>query len=128
MKTQTLAAEALRLAGDPTPLRDCAPVGGGSISQALRLRSDRGLYLLKYAGRALPGFFAAEARGLTLLRSTGAVRVPAVLAHRDDQAGEVGFILLEWLVAPPEADRQAAAIALGTKLATLVRRHTNALG
>jgi fructosamine-3-kinase len=128
VNTQTLAIEALQLAGDTTALRDYAPLSGGSISQAVRLRSDRGQYLLKYAGRALPGFFAAEARGLTLLGSTGAVRVPAVLAHRDDQAGAPGFILLEWLDGPPAADRQAAAVALGTGLAALHRASAPAYG
>jgi fructosamine-3-kinase len=114
-----LAAEALLLAGDTTPLRDCTPVGGGSISQAVRLKSDRGLYLLKYGGPARPSFFAAEARGLALLGETHSVRVPTVLAYRDDQAGEAGFMLLEWLSPPPAPDRQVAAAALGTALAAL---------
>ena len=81
--TDALIAEALTLAGDDTQLRERAQVGGGSISQALRLRTARGEYLLKLGGRGLPGFFAAEARGLALLASAGALRVPAVLACRD---------------------------------------------
>jgi fructosamine-3-kinase len=128
VNAQTLAAEALLLSGDTTPLRDCTPVGGGSISQAVRLRSDRGLYLLKYGGPALPSFFAAEARGLGLLGDTHIVRVPTVLAYRDDHAGEAGFILLEWLSPPPAADRQAAAAALGTALAALHRMTAPAYG
>src|SRR5689334_80600 len=77
-----MIAEALRLAGDTTPLRAREPIGGG-ISQALRLRTERGEYVLKIGGRGLPGFFAAEAHGLALLAAQRAVRVPAVLAYRD---------------------------------------------
>lgn len=123
-----IATAALRAAGDSTPLRDHAPVGGGDISQAERLRTGRGEYLLKWGGRGLPGFFAAEARGLALLASTGPVRVPAVLAWRDGPAGEPGFILLEWLAAPPGADRRAAAEALGHALAALHRATAPAYG
>ncbi|HJZ46444.1 MAG TPA: fructosamine kinase family protein, partial [Roseiflexaceae bacterium] len=85
----SIIAEALRLAGDSTPLRAQAAVGGGSISQATRLRTDRGEYLLKAGGPGLPGFFAAEARGLGLLAATGAVWVPAVLAYRDSASPHV---------------------------------------
>jgi fructosamine-3-kinase len=145
-----IIAEALRLAGDTTPLRARAPVGGGSISQALRLRTERGEYLLKTGGRDLPGFFAAEARGLGLLAAARAVRVPAVLAYRDagpgagasrfetsaaaqassprPQATTDGFILLEWLEAPAQADRAGAAEMLGAQLAALHRATAPAYG
>jgi fructosamine-3-kinase len=128
MSAETLAAEALRLAGDTTALRESTPLGGGSISQVVRLRSDRGSYVLKCGGRGLPAFFAAEAHGLALLESSGAVRVPMVLAHRDDRAGAPGFILLEWLAPPPAAERQAAASALGSGLAALHRVSAPAYG
>jgi fructosamine-3-kinase len=173
----TLAAEALRLAGDTTPLRGQTAVGGGSISRAIRLRTDRGEYLLKAGGRGLPGFFAAEARGLELLRGTGAVRVPDVLAYHDPEPTtdhhpegtrptttsdrdketrrqgdketvmnnlpfspspllrvsqssvvDTGFILLEWLAAPPQADRSRAAMVLGHQLAALHRTTAPAYG
>jgi fructosamine-3-kinase len=141
-----LIREALALAGDTTPPREQALVGGGSISRAIRLRSDRGAYLLKTGGRGLPGFFAAEARGLELLAATATVRVPHVLAYRDaktetgdlgveasnarqasslkPQASNSGFILLEWLAAPPHADRARAAMLLGHQLAALHRAPT----
>jgi fructosamine-3-kinase len=138
-----IIAEALRLAGDTTGLRAQAPVGGGSISQAFRLRTDRGEYLLKPGGRGLPGFFAAEARGLDLLAAAKAVRVPTVLAYHDDTLPYVersnvqtfkrsnvdtGFILLEWLEAPPHADRASAAETLGAQLAALHRATAPAYG
>ena len=142
--TNALIAEALRQAGDSTPIRERAAVGGGSISQALRLRTARGAYLLKVGGRGQPGFFGAEARGLQLLGAAGAVRVPAVLAYRDpgpatgqppaaDQEGAVspfasGFILLEWLEAPAAASRARAGELLGAGLAALHRATAPAYG
>ncbi|HEX5689039.1 MAG TPA: fructosamine kinase family protein [Roseiflexaceae bacterium] len=140
---EAIAAEALRQAGDTTPLAEWQPVSGGMISQTARIRSRRGEYLLKWGGRGLPGFFAAEARGLELLAAAQAVRVPQVLAFEDfDRAknqgprterhdhdsdsqfsvlGADGFILLEWLEPPPRADRSAAFEQLGRALAALHR-------
>jgi len=158
-----IATAALEAAGDTTPLRAHEPVGGGDISQAARLRTDRGEYLLKWGGRGLPGFFAAEARGLALLAASGAVRVPTALAWHDadnsedtetrrqgdkeiedavepqsaicnlqsaiaDKEASAGFILLEWLAAPPHADRAAAAEQLGYALATLHQATAPAYG
>ena len=162
---------ALAQAGDTSPIRERASVGGGSISQALRLRTAQGHYLLKTGGRGLPGFFSAEARGLRLLASTGAVRVPDVLAVQDAETTtdnrqpttqvsvvgsewigtqtttddqqpttqapvvgrqssvvNVGFILIEWLEAPPAASRARAGEILGTALAAMHRASAPAYG
>jgi fructosamine-3-kinase len=145
-----LMKEALRLAGDASPLRGWTPVGGGMISQAARVMSERGEYLLKWGGRGLARFFEVEARGLELLAATGAVRVPAVLAwcdperteNQEPRTGEIsttkgsqfsvlgsdGFILLEWLSTPPDADQTAAFETLGRQLATLHRATAPAYG
>jgi fructosamine-3-kinase len=138
---ETIAAAALRMAGDTTPVEQWEAVSGGMISRTARIRSGRGEYLLKWGGQGLPGFFAAEARGLELLASARAVRVPQVLAYHDANRtesqepttakpdnehgsrlsvlGSEGFILLEWLQSPPRADREAAFAALGRDLAAL---------
>jgi len=42
-----IATQALRIAGDGTPLRSYEPVGGGMISQTARVVGGRGAYLLK---------------------------------------------------------------------------------
>jgi fructosamine-3-kinase len=114
-------ASALHLASDTTPLRERAAVGGGCISRAERIRTERGIYLIKLGGGGLPGFFAAEAYGLRLLAETRTIRMPAVLAYQDSESEKSGFILLEWLASPPTADHAAAAIALGEGLAALHR-------
>jgi fructosamine-3-kinase len=152
------AADALRLAGDTTPLRGWEPVGGGMISQAARLSSERGEYLLKWGAHSPAKFFEVEARGLELLAAAGAVRVPAVLAYHDatlttdegrsianegdphtaqpDSSPDPGpsfgdqpsFILLEWLSGPPHADQRAALETLGHSLAALHRSTAAAHG
>jgi len=143
-----LIIEALHAIGDGTPIVERVVVGGG-ISQVLRLRTARGEYLLKAGGHGLPGFFAAEARGLALLASSGAVRVPAVLAYRDageaggwrleirdtlqasslkSQASNDGFILLEWLAPPPHSDRARASELLGVALASMHRATASSYG
>jgi fructosamine-3-kinase len=146
-ETDDLIREALRQAGDESPIRLRAGVGGGSISRALHLRTSQGDYLIKLGGRGLPGFFAAEARGLGLLAGAGVVRVPAVLGYQDartesqeppiasDDAGSRfsalgsdGFILLEWLEPPAAADRTKAGELLGAALAALHRASAGAYG
>ena len=143
-----LIKEALGLADDATTLREWAPVGGGMISQAARITSERGDYLLKWGGRGLARFFEVEARGLDLLAAAGVVRVPAALAWRDlsnDERGTMNdesparasssfiahrssFILLEWLPTPPRADQTVAFEALGRQLAALHRATAPAYG
>src|SRR5689334_18301747 len=124
-----LIQEALELAGDASVIREHVALSGGSISQAARVRSERGTYLLKTGGAGLPRFFECEANGLRLLDESGAVRVPKVLAYRDgrtknqeprteagDAAGSQfsvlgsteGFILMEWLDPPARVDRGRA--------------------
>jgi fructosamine-3-kinase len=141
-EVEAIAAAALRLAGDQTSLLEWEPVSGGMISQTARIRSGQGEYLLKWGGRGLPGFFAAEARGLALLAATQAVRIPQVLAYHDPKRaenqeprterldepgsrvallGSDGCILLEWLAPPARADRSAAFEQLGRQLAALHR-------
>ena len=155
MNLQTTIIKALRRVGDTTPVRDLAVVGGGCISQALRLETERGSYLLKTSEEQLPGFFEAEAKGLQLIASTNTVRVPEVLAYHDavpaddqrrmtndenDESDnpsfvrrpssvvESSFILLEWLQPPPHADHRAAAAHLGYALAALHRTCAAAYG
>jgi len=148
MPSDAIIAEALRQIGDDTPVAEHSLVGGGSISQSLRLRTARGEYLLKVGGHGLRGFFAAEARGLQLIGAAGAVRVPAVLAYRDavndeprtmnDEAAKrersafilhpSSFILLEWLAPPPRADRARAGELLGTALAAMHRATATGYG
>ncbi len=94
------------------PVTAATPVGGGDISQAVRLRLANGMQaLVKWRSGSLPGLFTAERRGLELLRSAQALRVPEVLATTTSPA----FIALEWL--DPGSKSGSSAEALGTGLA-----------
>ncbi len=91
------------------------PVGGGSIHQALRYRTQQGFVFLKVGALAATPMFESEAAGLRELARADAIRVPQVLAL--GAAGDQAFLCLEWLelVAPTPA----LAAALGERLAAL---------
>jgi fructosamine-3-kinase len=100
----------VRIAG--VDLSDVRPVGGGDICSAVRARASDGREVFaKSLPDAPDGFFAAEARGLDLLRVPGAPPVPEVLAV--DRDG----LVLEWIEPGPATPR--AAEALGHGLAAL---------
>lgn len=114
-------------AGEDQRLERVAPVGGGSISTAVRLETDRGLSaFLKWggAGAVPPGLFAEEARSLAVLSAAGALRVPLVYGTSDpisdDRAPNhegARWILLEWL--EPSRATSDAWRELGSGLADL---------
>lgn len=85
------------------PVASAEPVGGGSISTAMRVELPDGPAFLKHHARAPAGFFPAEAAGLAALRDAagGALRIPEVRAVFDatdeGATGEPSWIVLEWL-------------------------------
>ena len=121
---------ALAAAGDATPVRSLAPVKGGMESHACKLTTRKGPYFLKWSDTVAPGRYATEARGLALLRESGAVRAPIVLAYQDRQAGQAGgaaaapaFFLAEWLERPPgEVFIRRTGGRLGAQIAAMHRR------
>ncbi|HEX2033979.1 MAG TPA: fructosamine kinase family protein [Chloroflexota bacterium] len=116
---------ALRAAGDTTPIKGLQPVPSGAESHAVRLTTRRDSYFLKWSKRARPGRYTVEAQGLALLRETGTVRVPQVLAVAEPQEGQPGFFLQEWLDRPPgELHLKRAGRGLGAQLAALHRCDT----
>jgi fructosamine-3-kinase len=80
-----------------------APVAGGDVCVATKLRlSDGTTALMKTLNNAPPGFFAAEARGLTWLAEAGGLSVPEVLAS------DAGCLILRW-VEPGKTSADGAA-------------------
>jgi fructosamine-3-kinase len=76
----------------------CEGVGGGCIGETARLKGERGAFFLKYRSDAPADFFRSEASGLEALRAAGSrLRVPAVVAFRDQPEKCPAWILLEWL-------------------------------
>ncbi|HUP87870.1 MAG TPA: fructosamine kinase family protein [Longimicrobiales bacterium] len=93
---------------------DAASVGGGCISNATRVETDRGTLFLKWGNEH--ALFAAEADAL---RALGGVRVPSVY-HLSDGDAEHPWLLLEWL--EPGSISSSGWEALGNALAELHRR------
>ncbi|MCG3044429.1 fructosamine kinase family protein, partial [Streptomyces sp. S1A] len=88
------------------------PVGGGDICDAYRIElADGRTVFAKTLAGAPRDFFAAEAAGLELLRSTGAVAVPEVIG------AEADVLVLEWV--EPGAASAGQAERLGRELAAL---------
>jgi len=99
------------------------PVGGGSVSTASRLTLDDGTSIFAKSwpsGPAPEGFFAAEAAGLSWLRSAAAVPVPEVIVALPE------LLAMEWV--EPGAPSAVAAEGLGRDLAALHRSGADAFG
>lgn len=95
-----------------TAVVSTAPVAGGDVATATRLRLSNGqMALMKTLSHAPDGFFATEATGLRWLAEVpGGAPVPAVLAAAED------CVILEW-VEPSTKHQQEAATGFGHALA-----------
>ncbi|MFQ5577305.1 MAG: fructosamine kinase family protein [Anaerolineae bacterium] len=93
------------------PVTQVQPVAGGDINRAARVTLSTGQTLfVKWHPNPPPGMFPAEARGLQLLASAHALRVPAV--HFFDET----CLGMEWL-GRGSRDAAGTAAALGRGLA-----------
>lgn len=72
-------------------------VAGGDINRAAQVVIKGTGYFVKYNPDSPAGFFQTEARGLNLLRSAAAIRVPEVVAYADARDGVPAYLVLEWL-------------------------------
>jgi fructosamine-3-kinase len=98
-----------------------APVAGGDISTATRIRlSDGTTALVKTHHQAPEGFFDAEARGLAWLAAADGVAVPDVLAHDHE------CLILRWI--EPGKPTVDAATAFGEALARTHRAGAEEFG
>lgn len=102
------------------PMTETSSVGGGDISRAARARlADERQVLVKWHPSAPSGLFTAERRGLELLHSAQALRIPQVLAQSEAKDDCPGFIVIEWL--GQGSSTSAVTTALGHGLAELHR-------
>ena len=85
--------------GRPVTVEGRTPLGGGSISDTVRVDTTAGAFVLKTLMDAPVGLFRAEATGLAALRaSSTTLTVPRVVACRD---GTPSFLVLEYLASGP---------------------------
>ena len=75
---------------------------GGCINNAVQLKTGSGSFFLKWNEAVEEEMFAAEARGLQLLRSNGSLRIPEVLG-RGKLDGK-SYLLLEYVDSRRPAD------------------------
>jgi fructosamine-3-kinase len=113
-------------------------VHGGDTSASFRVELVGGRILFAKTHASSPaGFFTTEATGLEWLRSSGAVRVPAVVAVSDGgparasvgasvgASGEPAFLALEWI---EQGRRAPDDFEFGRGLANLHRSGAPAFG
>jgi fructosamine-3-kinase len=96
-----------------------ARLHGGDANDAYKIRLPGTTVFVKTQLRPAPAVFTREAEGLAWLAETATVRVPQVLAVRDDPELVHRFLVLEWIeAAPPAPDHDER---LGRSLADLHR-------
>jgi fructosamine-3-kinase len=104
------------------PIRSITPIGGGDINEAARIETPDARYFVKWNFHPRPRMFEVEARGLNLLESAKALRVPHVVAVIDQPAA----LVLEWIELG--AHKTSAAEALGRGLAQQHRSTASTYG
>lgn len=93
-----------------------ATVSGGSINNAYRINTNIGSFFMKTnKAVAFPNLFETEAKGLSLLASTHAIKIPKIIAL--GAISDTAFLMLEWIESrPPKNDFWTT---FGTQLAHL---------
>jgi fructosamine-3-kinase len=77
-------------------IRGFTLAGGGCINNGGRVDTTDGVFFLKWNNRKrYPGMFAAEAKGLSLLRAAKSLKIPDVIFV--SEAGENQFLVLEYI-------------------------------
>jgi fructosamine-3-kinase len=70
-------------------------IAGGSINTAVKVETDEGTFFVKWNESENRDIFEAEARGLNMLRDTGVIRIPEVIAY--GQSYEKSYLILEYI-------------------------------
>lgn len=77
-------------------IKDFTPTSGGCINNGGRLTASHGIFFIKWNdAHKYSGMFMAEARGLKLLDSANAVRIPQVIGVKEGEGPQV--IIMEFI-------------------------------
>lgn len=90
-------------------------IGGGDINESARIYTQSESFFVKWNTKSPQGMFTAEAHGLSILASTGALKVPQVIVASETPA----FLVLEWLPIERPQNSNLLAEKLGEGLAAL---------
>lgn len=114
----------LKSTGDTTPIIKQKSVSGGDINEAFYVRTTAQEYFAKRNKGASSRFFQTEARGLELLRQTGAIDVPRVYHHGGND--EEAWLVLEYI--PAGTPSPLSESRLGERLSRMHARENSAYG
>lgn len=120
-----LNEEISHFSGSACSIQEVSAVGGGSISHALAVRSERSRWFIKLNSAEHHELFAAEADGLTALANCPALHVPQVVTH--GVSGRHAYLVLEYLDLAPLRET-STGINAGQALAELHRIEGNHFG
>jgi fructosamine-3-kinase len=99
-------------------------IAGGDVNRAFRVElADGRQVFVKHRADAAPGMYLSEAHGLAWLAAAGAIRLPAVIAAREEAPR---LLALEWIA--PGAPGPAHDEDLGRGLALLHRAGAPSFG
>ena len=94
---QAALQDTLHEAGDPGPVTEFRPVGGGDINQAGKLTTTSGEYFVKWHTNPPPQMLEVEGRGLALLTASDTARIPGVIGQGRVPGSKTEFLILEWI-------------------------------
>lgn len=113
--------------GFPVELTGSQVLGGGSINQAMRIRTTAGDFFVKWNASAPPDMFGKEAAGLVEMQQPDhtLLKIPKVIWHKDADE-KPGILMLEYL--PSIFPTPDSEHILGRGLAQLHRKTTSQFG
>ena len=106
-------------------IKQVSTVGGGCINIARKLQTTAGQFFIKQNNEtAYPGMFEAEAKGLRLLASAGALHIPEVITTGVFE--NTSYIIMEFIESTPKD--KLFWKNFGTNLAKLHRQSNDLFG
>lgn len=109
----------------PVTIRAARTLAGGDINRVYLLETSQQQLVIKLnSAHAFPGMFEAEKKGLELLASANAIRIPTALST--GSASSEAFLLLEYL--PPSEQQPDFWKTFGRSLAQLHRTTNSHFG
>lgn len=97
---------ALESMGDSSSIQKSKSISGGDINDALYIQTKEEEYFVKVNQQVPEHFFRVEAKGLSLIRDTKAIRVPEVYYYDEPRENEQAVLIMEWIKGQKEKDTE----------------------
>lgn len=80
--------------GKPVSVQSINSVGGGSINETVKLKTDQGIFFAKWNdAKRFPEMLDSESKGLLLLKTVNEIKVPEVITQKT--IGNTQYLILE---------------------------------